>query len=160
MQVLSLSQENRGWTHSVLPDLLLNLEALEWKVGWGSRGEQNFPKEKGIARSIAACTCEVSDREGAKKGSRKWCACNREWGLQPVLLVARLGAPEECGDGAPWTAGVRAVVVEVRGQLIKTQRRRKGRVYWQPEHLVYKKEHNPSPWCWAGGRSTVVCQCW
>lgn len=32
-----------------------------------------------------------------------------------------LGAPEECGDGVPWTAGVRAVVVRVE-ELIKTSK--------------------------------------
>lgn len=37
----------------------------------------------------------------------------------PLCWLHVLGAPEECGDGVPWIAGVRAVVVEVRRQLIK-----------------------------------------
>lgn len=85
-------------------------------MGWGNRGEQNFPKEKRIARSLAACTCEVShcvlERKLKKELGNDVLGGSGVCSLLCWLHV--LGAPEECGDGAPWTAGGRAVLV--RGQ--------------------------------------------
>lgn len=95
-------------------------------MGWGSREEQNFPKEKRIARSVAGCTCEVFDsvlERKIKKGVGNYVLLTGSGVCSLLCWLQVLGAPEECGGGVPWTAGVRAVVV--RGQLIKTLRRRK-----------------------------------
>lgn len=55
--------------------------------------------------------------------------------MQPLVLVACPGSLEECGDGEPWSAGVRAVLVEVRDRWEKPKGGGKDRVYLQPEHL-------------------------
>lgn len=82
------------------------------------------------------------------------------------MLVTGSGVCVGCMSWEPW----RNVVVEYpdcRSEIcagggegtVDKNLKEEGRVYLQPEHLVYKREHNSSPRRWARGGSTVVCQC-
>lgn len=93
------------------------------KSGLGQQRRAEFPKGKGVARSITACSCVVSDsvlERKLKKGVGNDVLVTGNGVCSLLCWLHVLGASEECDDGVPWAAGVRAVVVEVRGQLIKT----------------------------------------
>lgn len=78
------------------------------KSGLAQQRRAEFPKGKGVARSITACSCVLSDRvleRKLKKGVGNDILVTGNGICSLLCWFHVLGALEECGGGVSWSAG-------------------------------------------------------